>query len=99
MQRVLLYSPDVVGHPSVYCRVIADSLARELCQLVVALGFTDKIGLNESPDIQPLSSRAAVKLIDTRAFSRTGKPHLTAEELVELQLQFQYRHHAFHRGR
>ena len=88
MKRILLYSPDVVGHPRVYCRVIADALATEPCQLVVAMGFTDEIGLNESPDIQPLSSRAGVQLIDTRTFSRTGKPHLTAEELVELQLRF-----------
>ena len=88
MKRILLYSPDVVGHPPVYCRVIADALATEPCQLVVAMGFTDEIGLNESPDIQPLSSRAGVRLIDTRTFSRTSKPHLTAEELVQLQLRF-----------
>jgi hypothetical protein len=88
MQRVLLYSPDVVGHPSVYCRVIADALASERCELVVAMGFTDQIGLNQSPDIQPLSTRSGVKLVDTRTFSRTGKPHLSAEELVELQLHF-----------
>ena len=88
MKRILLYSPDVVGHPRVYCRVIADALATEPCQVVVAIGFTDEIGLNESPDLQPLSSRAGVQLIDTRTFSRTGKPHLTAEELVGLQLHF-----------
>src|SRR5665648_1171141 len=88
MKRILLYSPDVVGHPSVYCRVIADILATGSCELVVAMGFTDEIGLNESPDIQPLSSRAGVQLIDTRTFSRTDKPHLTAEELVGLQFHF-----------
>jgi glycosyltransferase involved in cell wall biosynthesis len=88
MKRILLYSPDVVGHPPVYCRVIADALAPEPCQVVVAMGFTDKVGLNESPDIQPLAIRANVQLIDARNFSRTGKPHLTAEELVELQLHF-----------
>jgi hypothetical protein len=86
MQRVLLYSPDVIGHPSIYCRVIADALAPEPCEVVVAMGFTDQIGLNESPDIQPLSARAGVRLVDTRTFSLTGRPHLSAEELVELQL-------------
>jgi hypothetical protein len=86
--RILLYSPDVVGHPRVYCRVIADALTTEPCQLVVAMGFTDEIGFNESPDIQPLSSRAQVQLIDTRTFSRTGKPHLTAEEISGLQQHF-----------
>jgi hypothetical protein len=88
MKRILLYSPDVIGHPRVYCRVIADALATEPCQLVMAMGFTDEVGLNESPDIQPLSSRERVRLIDTRTFSRIGKPHLTAEEIVELQLHF-----------
>ena len=88
MKQILLYSPDVIGHPPVYCRVIADALATEPCQLVVAMGFTDEMGLNESPDIQPLSSRSGVRLIDTRTFSRTGKPRLTAEELVGLQLHF-----------
>ena len=39
-------------------------------KLVVAMGFTDEIGLNESPDIQPLLSRAGVQLLDTRTFSR-----------------------------
>jgi hypothetical protein len=86
MNRILLYSPDVVDHPSVYCRVIADALAPEPCQLVVAMGFIDETGLNESLDIQPLLSRAGVQLIDTRNFSRTGQPHLTAEEIAGLQL-------------
>ena len=88
MKRVLLYSPDAVGHPSIYCRVIADALATEHCQIAVAIGVTDEIGLNESLDIQPISSRAGLQVIDTRAFSRTGNAHLTAEELVELQLHF-----------
>lgn len=88
MKRVLLYSPDVVGHPRVYCRVIADALANEPCELVVAMGFTDEVGLKESPDVQPLASRAGVQLLDTREFSRSGKPHLTAEELVDLQTRF-----------
>src|SRR5262249_34902615 len=87
-KRILLYSPDVLGHPSIYCRVISDALAPERCQLVVAMGFTDKIRLNESPDIQPLAQCANVQLIDTRFFSRTRNPHLRAEELVELQVHF-----------
>ena len=85
MQRILLYSPGVRGHPPVYCRVICDALAAEPCQLVVAMGFTDEMGLNECPDLQPLASRARVQLIDTRNFSKTGNPYLSAEELVELQ--------------
>ena len=85
MARVLLYSPDVIGHPPVYCRVIADALSTTNCDLVVAMGFTDEVGLPEVPDIQPLATRTGVNVIDTRKFSENGKPHLTAEELVKLQ--------------
>ena len=88
MNQILLYSPDVVGHPRVYCRVIADALAGKRCQLVVGMGFTDEIGLKESADIQPLLSRSQVQVVDTRIFSRARKPHLTAEELVGLQRYF-----------
>jgi len=88
MKRILLYSPDLVGHPSIYCRVIADALATEPCEVIAAVGFTDKMGLNETPDIKPLSLRAGVQLIDTRTFSRASKPHLSAEELVGLQLHY-----------
>jgi hypothetical protein len=85
MKRVLLYSPDVIGHPRVYCRVIADALANEPCELVVAMGFTEEARLASSPDLHPLASRASVQLIDTRDYSGGGKPHLSAEELVAMQ--------------
>jgi glycosyltransferase involved in cell wall biosynthesis len=85
MKRILLYSPDVVGHPRVYCRVIADALAGQACEIAIALGFTQEAGLEHSPDLQPLAARPGVRLIDTRDFSDSGKPHLNAEELVRLQ--------------
>jgi glycosyltransferase involved in cell wall biosynthesis len=88
MSFVLLYAPDVVGHPRVYCRVIADSLASADCDVVVALGFTDEVGLSESPDIHPLVTRPRVRVIDTRTYSVDGDPHLKAEELVRLQRKF-----------
>ena len=83
--RVLLYSPDVVGHPRVYCRVIADALRNCSCELVVAMGFTDDVGLSSCPDLEPLRNRSHVELIETRSFATERKPHLTAEELVALQ--------------
>ena len=85
MNRILLYSPDVVGHPRVYCRVIADVLLGADCELVVAMGFADEIGLKDSPDLQPLASRTGVCVLDTRRYSKGRKPHLHAEELVRLQ--------------
>jgi glycosyltransferase involved in cell wall biosynthesis len=88
MRKILLYSPDVIGHPRVYCRAIADALVHAPCELVIAIGFTDEAGLKESPDLHPLASRKSVQLIDTRQHSRNGLPHLTAEELVDLQTRF-----------
>ena len=69
MKRILLYSPDVVGHPRVYCRVIADALMDSSSELVVAMGFTAEVGLIDSPDLQPLVSRKGLTLIDTRDHS------------------------------
>jgi glycosyltransferase involved in cell wall biosynthesis len=85
MARILLYSPDVIGHPRVYCRVIADALRGEECELVVAMGFSEQAELADSPDLQPLASREAVQLIDTRDHSAARRPHLTAEEIGALQ--------------
>ncbi|MFN7986198.1 MAG: hypothetical protein U0529_01920 [Thermoanaerobaculia bacterium] len=85
MKTVLLYSPDVIGHPRVYCRVIADALAGTGCRLVVAMGFTEEAGLEHSPDLQPLVGRNEVELVETCRYSRSGSPHLRAEEIVGLQ--------------
>ncbi|MGZ5474298.1 MAG: serine hydrolase, partial [Thermoanaerobaculia bacterium] len=83
--RILLYSPDVIGHPRVYCRVIADAITRYDCDVVLAMGFTDTIGLAESADLHPLAAHDRVRVIDNRIRSATGHPHLSAEELVSLQ--------------
>jgi len=88
VKRILLYSPDVIGHPRVYCRVITDALSGQDCELVIAMGFTEASGLKESADLHPLTTRSGVQLIDNRAFSRSGNPHLRAEEIVALQSHF-----------
>ncbi len=85
MIRILLYSPDVIGHPRVYCRVIADALTGQPCELIIAIGFTDEVGLKQSPDLQPLATRPSIELIETRAYSRNGNTHLSAEELIDMQ--------------
>jgi len=85
LKRVLLYSPDVVGHPRVYCRVIADALATSDCEVTVAIGFREGAGLAESPDLQPLVGRPRVQLLETRSFSGRGEADLLAEEIVDVQ--------------
>jgi hypothetical protein len=89
MKRILIYSPDVVGHPRVYCRVIADALSGTGAHITVALGFTEQIRLQECADLQPLVGRADVDLLDTRTVSQSGAPHLTAEEIRSLQVGLQ----------
>lgn len=89
LKKILLYSPDLVGHPRVYCRVIADALIDSPCELFLALGFTESVGLRESPDLQPLQNRHNVRMIDCRRYSGSGRTNLTAEELVEMQNRFQ----------
>ena len=78
----------MIGHPRVYCRVIADALAESPCELIIAMGFTESVGLEESPDLQPLIAQNSVQLIDIRMYSQSGQSSLTAEELVSLQAQF-----------
>jgi glycosyltransferase involved in cell wall biosynthesis len=85
MKRILLYSPDVVGHPRVYCRVIADALAHADCEVVVAMGFTPGMELADCADLQPLAGRERLTLLDTRTVSARGEPHLLAKEIVALQ--------------
>ena len=88
MKRILLYAPDVVGHPRVYCRVIADVLADADCEVFVCMGFTEEASLDRSPDILPLVGRRGVQVLDNREHSATGKPHLRAEELAKLQASY-----------
>lgn len=89
MHRLLLYSPDVIGHPRVYCRVIADVLQGADCEIFIAMGFSEEAGLSESSDLHPLISRNNVSILDNREYSKSKKPHLTAEELVKLQSRYE----------
>lgn len=85
---VLLYSPEVIGHPRVYCRAIADALQGYPCKIVVAIGFTAECGLSESIDLLPLVDRENLTLVETRLFSESGSSSLTAEEIRSLQCTF-----------
>ena len=49
------------------------------------MGFTEECGLRQSPDLWPLENRERVTLLDTRTVSSTGTPHLSAEEIGDLQ--------------
>ena len=87
--NVLLFSPEVVGHPRVYCRVIADALQSEDCHVYVAMGFSDEYPLKECSDLVPLLDRSQVTVIDLRNHSANGDGHLTAPEIRDLQESLQ----------
>ena len=85
MTHLLIYAPELVGHPRVYCRVIADALRDDACQIDLALGLDEKVNVGTSPDLQPLVGRPRVSLFPTRDASATGSRFLRAEELLGLQ--------------
>ena len=83
--NLLFYSPDMEGHPQVYCRVLADILANEGHRVVIA-------GSGKTPDwprewsaLLPLVGHASVHFVDTRPYSADGRCRLRAEELLRLQ--------------
>jgi hypothetical protein len=84
-KRILIYSPDLVGHPRIYCRVIADALRDQDCQLLFALGYSSECELVDCEDLIPLVSRPGVTLIDLRDYSHSQSPHLTAGEMLGVQ--------------
>jgi hypothetical protein len=85
--RVLLYSPNLSGHPQVYCRVIADILLEHGATIVIATAETDDWA-RRWPDIGSLAARTDVQVVSVRPFSGSGSPHLRAEELCRLQEHF-----------
>lgn len=85
--KVLLYSPNLDGHPQVYCRVIGDILLEHGAKLVIATSNTD-CWPEKWPDLAPFSSRDDVQVISTKECSRTENPHLKAEEMRGIQDDF-----------
>jgi len=84
-RRILIYSPDLEGHPRVYCRVVADALVGGACELRLILGYSERIGFSDCPDLWPLAGRPGVELVDARTLSATGSTRLSAEELLSYQ--------------
>ena len=85
MFRILIYAPELAGHPQIYCRVIADALRDEDCHLDLALGIGEKGRIADVPDLHPLIDRRGVDLLPTRESSATASNFLRAEELAALQ--------------
>jgi len=79
----------MVGHPQVYCRVLADILIEEGHQIVIAgSGKTENWQL-EFNDLSTLINHPQIQFENTRSRSSCATANLSAEELRALQDDFQ----------
>jgi hypothetical protein len=83
--NIMLYSPDLVGHPQVYCRVITDILIEGQCRVFLVIGFSKKRGVNEYPEILPFVNNEKVEIINSVQMSKKQDKFLSAEEIIDLQ--------------
>ncbi len=86
--NLLLYAPELNGHPQLYCRNLVDLLTEAGHQVIIAAGTDERTWAKDWRDLRPLAASAKVCLVDTRKFSRAGQVHLRAEELIDLQTAF-----------
>jgi len=84
-QRILLYSPDLIGHPRIYCRVFSDILREKNCHVYVAMGFSKEHPLETCDDLLPLLDMPNVEILDLRTFSTENDSNLKANEIIRLQ--------------
>jgi hypothetical protein len=87
--KILLYAPDLTGHPQVYCRVIGDILLDVGVTVFIAAATDSATVCNDWYALAPLADNQHVQFLDTRMISDSGGGHLTAEELRELQVRLQ----------
>jgi hypothetical protein len=84
-KRILIYSPDLIGHPRIYCRAIADALREQDSHLIFALGYSSECELVDCEDLIPLANRPEVTLVDLRDYSHSQSTHLSTIELLDVQ--------------
>ena len=86
--NLLFYSPQMTGHPQVYCRVLADLFAEEGHSIVIAGAGDTAEWPGKWPDLVPLIGHPRVQFVQVQSRSATGNSDLTAEELRTLQEDF-----------
>lgn len=86
--RILLYTPNLIGHPQVYCRVIGDILINSGCEVLIATGAIESSPA-EWNELAVFDGHTSVEFLDTRKYSKMGVPDLTAEELKQVQVDHQ----------
>ena len=86
--NLLFYSPQMAGHPQVYCRVLADIFAEEGHSVVIAGAGAAAEWPRKWPDLVPLIANPRVRFVNVTSRSATGRDELTAEEMRTLQEDF-----------
>jgi len=86
--NVLLYAPNLNGHPQVYCRVIGDALLKVGCHIVIAAGTNAEAVHANWCDLRPFTGKAEITFVDTRSYSVSGESELFAEQLRTLQRDY-----------
>jgi hypothetical protein len=76
------------GHPQIYCGVITHILLELQCRVFLIAGWSEGIGINESPDIKPLLNDDRVTVIECGRISSTKDRFLSAEEITRIQKDF-----------
>lgn len=85
--NILLYAPELAGHPQVYCRVITDVLLKNGCNVVLAVGLAAERG-ESSADIEVIAGDGKVEIVDCRQYSESGRCDLTVEEIRNIQQRY-----------
>ena len=86
--NLLFYSPQMTGHPQVYCRVLADLFAEEGHSIVIAGAGAAAEWPATWPDLAPLIGHPRIQFVRVQSRSATGQPALSAEDLRTLQEDF-----------
>lgn len=86
--NILLYAPILTGHPQVYCRVIGDILIEKGHSVLIASGTDSESWTAQWQDLQVFRGNPQINLVDTRTLSDRGLSHLTGEEMVRVQKDF-----------
>jgi len=83
--NVLLYSPELFGHPQIYCQVISDILVERGCQVTLLVGLDEEQALRDWPDLAAIAGSPGIRVVACSEFSGATRRELTAEELVAAQ--------------
>ncbi|XGB41398.1 MAG: hypothetical protein LVS60_14005 [Nodosilinea sp. LVE1205-7] len=82
--NILLYAPDLAGHPQVYCKVIIDSLIDQVDKIVLACCRCEPFQWANWTEILPFQFNQKIEIIDC---STPSNSYLRAEDILEIQLK------------